>query len=175
MVIPIVVGVLGMVPKGLEKRLEELEPPDHSIVKINKNIWKIIETWGYCHLDFNEKFPVNTGMKHSMKCKIISLINKKNLSFCGFCHSSRPQSKKKKNKTNTWRLKKLWNMNMTVIPIVYGALGMVPKGLEKRLRELKIIGRIKTKVLLRSAIILRKVLETWGDLLSLSLQWKTTS
>ena len=32
--------------------------------------------------------------------------------------------------------KKLWNMRMTVIPIVVGALGMVPKGLEKSLKEL---------------------------------------
>ena len=29
--------------------------------------------------------------------------------------------------------KKLWNMRVTVIPIVVGALGMVPKNLEKGL------------------------------------------
>ena len=32
-------------------------------------------------------------------------------------------------------LKKLWNMKVTVIPIVVGALGMVPKGLEKSLEK----------------------------------------
>ena len=28
-------------------------------------------------------------------------------------------------------LKKLWNMKVVVIPIIIGALGMVPKGLER--------------------------------------------
>ena len=48
--------------------------------------------------------------------------------------------------------KKLLNMKVMVIPIVVGALGMVPKGLEKRLEEFEIRGRtktIKTTVLLR--------------------------
>ena len=49
---------------------------------------------------------------------------------------------------------------------------------EKRLAEVEIRGRINTRqtsVLLRLARILRGVLETWGDLLSLRLQCKTTS
>ena len=49
---------------------------------------------------------------------------------------------------------------------------MVPKGLVKRLEELEIRGRIETMeitALLRSP----RILETWGELLSLSLQWKT--
>ena len=45
-----------------------------------------------------------------------------------------------------------------------------PKALEKRLEEK--IETIPTTALLRSAWILRKVLETWGDLLSFRLQWK---
>ena len=60
-------------------------------------------------------------------------------------------------------LKKLWNMRVTVIPIVIGALGMVPKCSEERLDELKFRGRIetiKTTALLRSAKILRKVMGT---------------
>ena len=39
-------------------------------------------------------------------------------------------------------LKKLWNMKVTVMPIVVGVLGMAPKGLERRLEELEIRGRI---------------------------------
>ena len=35
-------------------------------------------------------------------------------------------------------------MKVAVIPITVGALGMVPKGLEKRLEELEMGGRIKT-------------------------------
>ena len=38
-----------------------------------------------------------------------------------------------------------------------------------------IIETIQTTTLLRTARILRRVLETWGDLLSLQLQWKTIS
>ena len=59
-------------------------------------------------------------------------------------------------------LKKLWNMRMTLIPNVVGALGMVPKGVEKRLEELEKV-RIETiqiTTLLRLVRILRGVLET---------------
>ena len=75
-------------------------------------------------------------------------------------------------------LKNLWNMKVTVIPIVIGALGTVIKGLIQGLEDLEIRERveaIQNIALLRSARILRKVLEIWGDLLSLKLQWKTIS
>ena len=39
-------------------------------------------------------------------------------------------------------LKKLWNMKVKVKPIVVGALGTVPKGLERGLENLEIRGRI---------------------------------
>ena len=66
----------------------------------------------------------------------------------------------------------LWNMKVTVIPIVNGALGTVTKGLVKRLVDLEIRGveTTQTTALLRSARILRRVLEIWGDLVSLKLQ-----
>ena len=35
----------------------------------------------------------------------------------------------------TRELKELWNMKVTVIPIVVDTLGIIPEGLEKRLRE----------------------------------------
>ena len=72
-------------------------------------------------------------------------------------------------------LKKLWNMQVTIIPIVIGAFGTVTKGLLKGLENLEVGGRmetIQTTALLTTARILRIVLETWGDLLSLRLQWK---
>ena len=75
-------------------------------------------------------------------------------------------------------LKKLWNMKVTIVPIVIGTLGTVTKGLLKGLKDLEVGGRvetIQTTALLRTARILRRVLETWGDLLSLKLQWKTIS
>ena len=60
-------------------------------------------------------------------------------------------------------LKKLWNMKVTLIPIVSGAFGTIPKGLVKGLEDLEIRGQVETiqiTVLLRSARILRRVLET---------------
>ena len=73
-------------------------------------------------------------------------------------------------------LKKLWNMKVTMALIVIGAFGTITKGLLKGLRDLGVDGRVKTiqmTALLRTARILRRVLETWGDLLSLKLQWET--
>ena len=69
-------------------------------------------------------------------------------------------------------LKKLWNMKVTIVSIVIGALGTITKGLLKGLEDLEVGGRIETiqtTALLRTARILRRVLETWGDLLSLKL------
>ncbi len=60
-------------------------------------------------------------------------------------------------------LKKLWNINVTFIPIIIGPLGTVTEGLLKGLEDLKIRGRvetIQTTVLLRSTRTLRRVLET---------------
>ena len=75
-------------------------------------------------------------------------------------------------------LKNLWNMKVTIMPIVIGALGTITKGLLKGQEDLEVGGQvetIETTALLRTARILRRVLETWGDLLSLKLQWKTIS
>ena len=70
------------------------------------------------------------------------------------------------------------NNKVTIIPIVIGAFGTVTKGLLMGLEVLEAGGRvetIQTTALLRTASILKSVLETWGDLLSLKLQWKTIS
>ena len=75
-------------------------------------------------------------------------------------------------------LKKLWNMKVTIIPIVIGTFGTRTKGLLKGLEDLEIRGRvetIQTTTLLRTARILIRVLETWGDFLLLNLQRKTIS
>ena len=65
---------------------------------------------------------------------------------------------------------------LTIIPIVIGAFGTVTKGLLKGQEDLEVGGRvetIQTTTLLRTTRILRRVLETWGYLLSLNPQWKT--
>ena len=59
-------------------------------------------------------------------------------------------------------IEKLWNMKVTIVPIVIGALGTVTKGLLKGLEDLDIGGRvetIQTPALLRTARILRRVQE----------------
>ena len=109
------------------------------------------------------------------------IINKKkkkkeeNLKNCLlFC--LKESEKKDKYLDLASELKKLWNMKVTIVPIVIGALGTVTKGLLKGLEDLEIGGpvdSIQTTPLLRTARRLRRVLETWGDLLSLKLQWKT--
>ena len=60
-------------------------------------------------------------------------------------------------------LKKQWNMQVTIIPIVIGAFGTVTKGLLKGLEGPEVGGlveTIQTTALLRTARILRRVLET---------------
>ena len=62
-------------------------------------------------------------------------------------------------------------MKVTVIPFVTGSLGTVTKGLVPRLRDLKTTGQVETiqsTALQMSAIILRRVQDTWGDLLSVT-------
>ena len=89
---------------------------------------------------------------------------------------SENQSKQNEDLDFARELRKLWNMN--VLPIVITALRTVQKVLARELQELEIEGGaeiIQTKVLLRSTIILIKVLETWEDLLSLRHLRKTTS
>ena len=54
-------------------------------------------------------------------------------------------------------------MKVTIVPIVNGALGSISKGLLKGLEDLEIGGRVETikmTGLLRTARILRRVLET---------------
>ena len=59
---------------------------------------------------------------------------------------------------------------MTIVPIVIGAFSTVTKELLKSLEDLEVGGRveaIQTIALLKTARILRRVLETCGDLQSL--------
>ena len=64
-------------------------------------------------------------------------------------------------------------MKVKIIPTVVGAFGTVINGLLKGLEDLEVGERVETiqkTTLLRTARILRRVLETLGDLLSLKLQ-----
>ena len=117
--------------------------------------------------------PNNNQLQKNRTCKIVDFAvpadHRIKLKEC---------EKKDKYLDLARELKKLWNMKVTIIPIVIGAFGTVTKGLLKALEDLEVGGRvetIQTTALLGTARILRRVLETWGDLLSLKLQWKTIS
>ena len=59
-------------------------------------------------------------------------------------------------------------MKVMFTPIIIGALGTVTEGLLKGLKDLEVRGQveiIQITTLLRSARILRRVLETQGDML----------
>ena len=94
------------------------------------------------------------------------IINKKkeNLQNCRLCRINLKESEKKDNYLDLAReLKKLWNMKVMIVPIVIGALGTITNGLLKGLEDLEVGGRvetIQTTALLRTARILRRVLET---------------
>ena len=67
------------------------------------------------------------------------------------------------------KLKKMWNMKVTVIPIVIGALSTFTKGLVQGLKDLEIRGwveTIQTTTLLRSGLNIEK---SPGDLKRLSV------
>ena len=69
-------------------------------------------------------------------------------------------------------------VTVTVIHIVIDVFGTILKGMIKGLEDLEIRGLVKTIqtiALLRSTRILRRVLETSGNLLSFKLQCKTIS
>ena len=103
------------------------------------------------------------------------------MSNSGLCRVGRSKIKLKDSETRDKYLylarerkkkQQLLNMKATVIPIVIGAHGTIPKGLVKGLEDLEIGGKaenLPTTALLWSVRILRRVLETWGDLLSLKL------
>ena len=63
-------------------------------------------------------------------------------------------------------------MKVTIILVVIDAFGTVTKRLLKGLEDLEVGDRVETiqTALLKTARILRRVLETWEDLLSLGLQ-----
>ena len=78
------------------------------------------------------------------------------------------ESQKKDEYVNLSRYMKkkkqqLWNMKVTVIPIVIGALGTVTKGLVSELEDIEIRGRgvtMQSTALLKSARVRRSVQET---------------
>ena len=109
---------------------------------------------------------------------------KENLQNCGFSVPADHRVKLKKSEKKDKYLdlcegiEKLWNMKVTEVPNVNGVLGTVTKELVQGHEDLEITGRvetIQTTALSRSVRIPWRVLETWGDVLSLKLQLEKPS
>ena len=111
--------------------------------------------------------PYNNQQQKKRICKIVDFAVPTNLRI-----KLKEFEKKDKYLDLARELKKLWNMKVTVIPIMIVAFGTVIQGLLKGLEDLEVGSRvetIQTTALLKTARILRRVLENWGDLLSLNL------
>ena len=75
---------------------------------------------------------------------------------------SKEEEKVEKYQDLARELRKLWKVQVKVVPIVIGGLGTMPKGLEKHLESLGIrisAGLLQKTALLGTARIVRKVLE----------------
>ena len=111
--------------------------------------------------------PNDNQQQKKITCKIVDLAVPAD-------HRIKLKECKKKDKylDLARELKKTWNMQVTIIPIVIGAFGTLTKGLLKGLEAVKVGGRVET---IQTTTSLGRVQETWGDLLSLRLKWKTIS
>ena len=187
-VIPIVTGDLSTITKTLVQELDDLKIKGRvetiSVIKIGQNTEKSPRNLKRLVIT---QTPVNnhqlTQVWKTLKIiMIIIIIRRRTCKIVDFAVPADHRIKLKEcEKRDMYldlvrKLKKLWNMQVTIILIVIGAFGTVTKGLLKGLEDLEVGRRVKTiqtTALLRTARILRRVLETWGDLLSLRLQWKT--
>ena len=168
-IVPIVTGALGTITKGLLKGLKDLEETIQ-MTALLRTARIVNESWSLeeicCHSNSNEKPSPNTDGKNSNG--VYNNNNHNNNNLKRWISTS--------NLLGNW--KKLWNMKVTIISLVIGAFWTATKGLLKGLDDLEVGGcgeTIETTTLLRTARILRKVLEAWEDLLSLKLHRKTIS
>ena len=149
-IISIVIDAFGTVTKGLQKGLEDLEVGGRvetiqttALLRTARILRRVLETWG----------------------DLLSLrLNWK------------PSANADEKSSNEWIIIIIIIIKLTIISSVIYAFGTVTKGLLKGLEGLEVGGwveTIQTTALLKNARILRRVLETWGDLLSVRLQWKT--
>ena len=146
--------------------------------------WHTKTPMGIWHTNGSSNLGQKTGPYSNQQKKKKKEKKKRTYKIVDFAvpadHRIKMKKSEKKDKylDLAWELKKLWNMKVTIISLVIGAFGTVTKGLLKRPKDLEIRVReetIQTTALLRTARILRSVLETWGNLLLLNLQWKTIS
>ena len=191
MVIPIVIGALGTVTKELVQGLQDLDIRGRvetiqttALLRLARIPRGVLETWGDL-LSLRLQWRIGWSTEHLISARRPDLVifNKKKRTHrivdfdVPADHRVELKESENRNKYQTLpeKWKKLWNIKVTMMPIVIGAHGTVTKGLVRKLEDLEIRGRvetIQTTALLRSARIPRGVLQTWGDLLSLKFKWK---
>ena len=138
----------------------------HIFLKKSSCVFIIVSLW-CCRWQYNTNGSPNLGQKtrpysnqqqKKRTCKIVDFA------VLADHRIKLKQCEKKDKYLNLAReLKKLWNMKVTIVPIVIGAFGTVTKGLLNGLEDLEVGGRvetIQTTALLRMARILRRVQET---------------
>ena len=127
-------------------------------------------------------FDLQTDYLISSRRPDLIIINEKEkLQNCRICCSRWPQNKTEKiwiRKDEYLDLARELKKTVEYEGDNYTNCDCLLKGLLKGLDNLEVCGRVKTIqriTFLRTAWKLRKVQETWEDLLSLKLQWKTIS
>ena len=116
-------------------------------------------------------FDIDTNHLISARRPDLIIINKKKKGICKIVdfavptdHRTKLKECEKKDKyiDLARELKKLWNMKVTIVPIVIRAFVTITKGLLKGLEDLEVgrrVETIQTTTLLKTARILRRVLE----------------
>ena len=99
--------------------------------------------------------------KKERSCKIIDFV--KQLIVPGVCRIEEKEKDKIEKYQDLGReLQKIWNVKVKIIPLVVGSSGAIPKQFGNRYKQIGIAGgtaEVQKTVLLRTARILRKVLE----------------
>ena len=172
MVIPIVVGALGTVPKGCRKSFKKLEEElrpfklQHFLNRLEYREESRRPEEICCHPDSRERPPANASGKNSMYWNLeiqtdhlistrqpeLVIVSKKeylpNSGLCCFGWSQGKTERKRKERQVPRPCygieKKLWNMKVTVISIVISAFGPITKGVIKELEDLEIRGQKET-------------------------------
>ena len=122
----------------------------------------------FCHSDSTRRLPDDTSVKNPYITTTIIIIIMIIIIIIFAVPADHRIKLKECEKRDKYldlarELKKLWNMKVTIIPIVIGIFGMVTKRLLKDLEDLEVSGRvetIQTTALLKTVRILRRVLET---------------
>ena len=128
-------------------------------------IWRYNQiTKSYPDLVIINKKKKKKRKKKTRTCRIVNLVVPANYRV-----KIKENEKRDKFLNLNRELKKLLNMKVTVIPIIINTLRTIPKDLVKGLEDLEIrrlMETIQTTAFQRLARILRRVIETWEDLLS---------